>query len=125
MTKSEIFKKAWNLARRGQELFGGKVSEYFAESLRIVYQNVRTTAFLLEVASGSRKHKSWVAKVTGEDKKWGFKREFVDAKEPGVYELEDGVYNFKNAERNYQQYLVIRNGKAVEIEKEEVLLFVA
>lgn len=32
-----IMKQAWEIAREGQEKFGGKVSEYFAESLKIAW----------------------------------------------------------------------------------------
>ncbi|QDX01133.1 hypothetical protein DWB90_09060 [Staphylococcus chromogenes] len=40
MNKSQIFKKAWTIAKNGQKLFGGKVKEYFAEALRIVYVQI-------------------------------------------------------------------------------------
>ena len=42
LSKSEIFKKAWELARKGQKRFGGEVKEYFAESLRQVYREIKT-----------------------------------------------------------------------------------
>ncbi|WP_158694739.1 hypothetical protein [Staphylococcus chromogenes] len=41
MTNSQIFKNAWAIARNGQKLFGGKVKEYFAEALRIVYAQMK------------------------------------------------------------------------------------
>jgi hypothetical protein len=36
--QTTIFKTAWTLARQGQQTFGGKVAEYFAESLRIAHK---------------------------------------------------------------------------------------
>ncbi len=36
--KKIIMTSAWNLARNGQSTFGGKVSEYFSESLRITWR---------------------------------------------------------------------------------------
>ena len=36
--KKSIMKKAWNLAKKGQATFGGKVSEYFSESLKIAWR---------------------------------------------------------------------------------------
>lgn len=122
MTKSEIFTAAWELAKQGAAKFGGSSKEYFAEALKIAYQRSNTKIiYTLEVAGGSKKHKSWVAKVTGKDAKFGFAREFIDAVGYGVYNLEDGVYNVKDASKSEQQYFVIANGQATEIEKEEVL----
>jgi hypothetical protein len=36
--RKAIFAKAWEIARKGQEKFGGKVSEYFAASLREAWE---------------------------------------------------------------------------------------
>ena len=41
LSKREIFVKAWELARKGQRQFGGKVKQYFAMSLRIIYSNLK------------------------------------------------------------------------------------
>ena len=35
-----IMKRAWEIARKGQEKFGGKVSEYLSESLKIAWAEV-------------------------------------------------------------------------------------
>ncbi|MGM0122751.1 hypothetical protein IGI37_000117 [Enterococcus sp. AZ194] len=122
MTKKEIFKTAWIIAKHGATKFGGSPKEYFSESLKMAYKRGDLKIiFTLEIASGSRNHKSWVSKIEGTDPKWGFKRKFIDPTEPGIYDLEDGVYNFKDAPISYQQYLVVKNGQATEIEKEEVL----
>jgi len=124
MTKSEIFTNAWEIARNAQNKFGGKVSEYFAESLRLSYKFAKgelKIMFTLEIAAGSRKHKSWVAKIEGEDTKWKFKREFIKASGYGEWTLEDGVYNIKNASKDNQQFIVVKNGIAKEINENEVL----
>lgn len=125
MTNKEIFTKAWELAKDGANKFGGSSKEYFAESLRIVHnfnkKGVVVEMVKLELAGGSKKHKSWVAKVTGEDSKYGFKREFINAVEYGVWELNDGVYNFKDASKDSQEFIVVANGEIKEIDKEEVL----
>lgn len=39
--KKEIMKNAWEIAREGQKAFGGKVSEYFAESLKIAWAQAK------------------------------------------------------------------------------------
>lgn len=36
-----VMKRAWEIAKEGQEKFGGKVSEYFAESLKIAWGEKR------------------------------------------------------------------------------------
>lgn len=126
MTKSQIFTTAWVIAKQGAAKFGGSSKDYFAASLKIAYKlkgGIKMT-YKLEISEGSRKHPSWVAKVTGKDAKWGFKREFINTDTPGDLELEDGVYNIKNGSRQDQQFLVIKNGEAKEINKEEVLSYV-
>lgn len=41
MTKSEIMSNAWGLARKGQKAFGGKVSEYFAQALKMAWAQAK------------------------------------------------------------------------------------
>ena len=36
-----VMKNAWRLARTGQRKYGGKVSDYLAESLKIVWANTK------------------------------------------------------------------------------------
>lgn len=42
-TKKEIMSKAWEIAREGQKAFGGKVSEYFAEALKMAWAQAKNT----------------------------------------------------------------------------------
>ena len=42
MTRQEIMSKAWTLARQGQERFGGKLRQYIASALQIVWKESRT-----------------------------------------------------------------------------------
>lgn len=124
MTKTEIFSNAWTIAKTAQTKFGGNVKEYFAESLKLAYKlsgEKNVVEATLKMAGGSKKHKSWVAKIEGEDAKWGFERKFIDAVDYGVWTLSDGVYNIKDASKNDQEYIVVSNGEIKEIEKEEVL----
>lgn len=39
--KKEIMSNAWKIAREGQKAFGGKVSEYFAEALKMAWAQVK------------------------------------------------------------------------------------
>lgn len=39
--KKELMEKAWNIAREGQKAFGGKVSEYFAQALKMAWAQAK------------------------------------------------------------------------------------
>lgn len=39
--KAQVMRRAWEIAREGQKNFGGKVSAYFAESLRMAWAETR------------------------------------------------------------------------------------
>src|SRR5690625_4059376 len=39
MTNASLMRYAWRLARQGQERFGGKVSEYLGEAMKIAWAN--------------------------------------------------------------------------------------
>lgn len=41
-TKKEIMANAWKIAREGQKAFGGKVSEYFAEALKMAWVQAKS-----------------------------------------------------------------------------------
>lgn len=42
-TKKEIMSNAWKIAKEGQKAFGGKVSEYFAEALKMAWAQAKST----------------------------------------------------------------------------------
>lgn len=58
-------KKAWEIARIGQLKFGGKVKEYFAESLKLAWKMVNTNAVVTEIKSNDwanyGKHRLYIA----------------------------------------------------------------
>ncbi len=41
--KKKIMKNAWKIARKGQKAFGGKVSEYFAQALKMAWAQSKNT----------------------------------------------------------------------------------
>lgn len=41
--KKELMENAWKIAREGQKAFGGKVSEYFAEALKMAWAQAKNT----------------------------------------------------------------------------------
>ncbi|MFA8439282.1 hypothetical protein [Pueribacillus sp. YX66] len=121
-----IMKRAWEIARKGQEKFGGKVSEYFAEALKMAW--AETKKVTITTTSGSKRNKSWVAKITGTHPKWKLNREFVDAVEENdwtgkVFELESGIYEVCDA--GDREFIKIDNGEIEYLEYEEVTAMVA
>lgn len=42
-TKKEIMSNAWKIAKEGQKAFGGKVSEYFAEALKMAWAQAKNS----------------------------------------------------------------------------------
>ena len=97
-------KKAWQIARKGQNQFGGKVKEYLAEALRLAWAIYKASKAIatIKTTSGSKKHKSWVAQIVGPHAKWKLDRKFVDAVSENdwdgkVFELKTGVYEVCNA----------------------------
>lgn len=42
-TKKEIMVSAWQIAREGQKAFGGKVSEYFAQALKMAWAQAKNS----------------------------------------------------------------------------------
>jgi len=55
-----IMKRAWKIAREGAEKFGGSPREYFRESLRMAWGEVKETASDLK---GSEKQITWARKI--------------------------------------------------------------
>ncbi len=81
-----VMVKAWEIARNGQKRYGGKVTEYFAQALKIAWSLIKKGAnkmqepfVMIETLSGSRKHKTWVAEITGTHPQYKFNRKFIDA----------------------------------------------
>lgn len=121
-----IMKRAWEIARNGQKKYGGKVSEYFAEALKMAW--AETNKVTITTTSGSKRNKSWVAKITGAHPKWKLNREFIDAVEENdwtgkVFELESGIYEVCDA--GDREFIKIDNGEIEYLEYAEVTAMVA
>lgn len=93
-----IMTKAWEIAKKGQENFGGKVKEYFATALKMAWTLAKKVdnTVELELREGSRQHKTWVAEIVGLCEVYGFTRKFVDLIKKGdlranFVELQEGM----------------------------------
>lgn len=108
-----VMVRAWEIAKEGQVKFGGKVSEYFAQALAMAWAEVKAPLVAeLQTLSGSRKHKTWVAKITGKHPQYKFNRTFVEATDGNmmykVFHLEDGVYDV--CDGGTRKYISVVNG---------------
>lgn len=126
-----IMKNAWEIARKGQEEFGGKVSEYLSESMKIAWKEARTPKVVeVETAYGSRNNKSWVARINGNDSQYRFDREFLKATgehDKGfgglVFTLENGLYEI--CDGGDRDFVIVENGALNYIDVDEVQEMVA
>jgi len=119
-----VMVRAWKIAKAAVVKFGGKVKEYFAAALTQAWAESRKPkAAVLETLTGSRKHKTWVARITGKDSKYGFAREFInnfrDIGGALEYDLTDGYYDLCNG--GTRSYILVANGKIEEVEAWEVV----
>lgn len=126
MSKKQVMKRAWEIAKGGVKKFGGKVREYFAIALSIAWKEVKvmeketkTTEIRFPYC---RKH--WVAKIVGADPKYKLARHFLDYEEDGndiVYpNLKDGYYQVSRF-GDKGTYKKIENGVITDVSEEEVM----
>ena len=123
-----VMTRAWEIAKDGAAKFGGSVKEYFAQALVIAWSEIKKGVakmekVIFETSTGSRKHKAWVAKITGAHSTYKFEREFLNEKENDGYnkffELEEGgVYDVATDGQRY--YIAVQNGEVVDIDEDEI-----
>lgn len=120
-----VMVRAWEIAKDGQNKFGGKVSEYLSVALKMAWAEVKKAE--LTTTAGSRNHKSWVAKITGTHPRFKFNREFVKEDDYNMSEkyftLDNGIYNVCDA--GEKTFIQVENGSIVEIEEYEAKEMVA
>lgn len=122
----EIMTRAWEIAREGQIKFGGKVSEYISEALKIAWAETRTVT--ITTREGSRNHKSWAAEVVGTHPRWKLERKFIES-EPTPYRekvfiLEEGKI-YEICDGGDREFVTVVNGEVVYIEYQNVVEQVA
>lgn len=57
-----VMKRAWEIAREGQRKFGGKVSEYFAISLKLAWKEVKSAMEKAQL-KGTPKQVAWAEAI--------------------------------------------------------------
>lgn len=121
----KVMVRAWEIAKEGASKFGGKVKEYFAAALKMAWAETRKV--VLTTSAGSRKHKSWVAKIVGKHPKFKLDRSFVESVDHNMseryFELTDGFYDICDAGTRY--FVRVTSGQIERVEEYEVLEAVA
>lgn len=122
-----VMTRAWKIARKGVKKFGGKVSEYLAQALVMAWAEVKNTKAKLVTTAGSRKHKSWVAKIVGTHAKFKFERSFVNEVDYNMsekhFDLENGVYDVCDAGERF--YIHVSGGKIERVGEQSVKALIA
>lgn len=118
--QKEVMKNAWEIAREGQQTFGGKVSEYIAEAMKIAWKNSKKAEVVdvvkeetkteIVLAPGSRKHKTWFARINGPHAQYRLDREFLssECEDDKVYNVGNGIYEAQEGGQRY--FIEVTNG---------------
>lgn len=118
--RKRIMTVAWQLAKQGARKYGGSSKDYIAEALRIVWEVSRSA--LVRLPEGSRKHKTWVARINGKCDRYGFEREFVLESDidgrTKVFALTPGVYEI--CEAGDRRFVKVENGIVKDIDVVQV-----
>lgn len=121
----KVMMRAWEIARAAATKFGGSAAEYMSEALRQAWAESRMV--VIEISSGSRQHKSWIAMITGTHERFGLDRKFMEpANESRMYKdysLSAGIYEVCNGGDRY--FIHVAGGQIETIGKGEVMEMVA
>jgi hypothetical protein len=125
--KKQVMIAAWKIARMAVAKFGGKVSEYLSEALRMAWKNVKAakSVVTVELRQPNRKQKTWVAEIVGTHPVYKFERKFVNPVSFGetVWELAEGIYEVCENGRRY--FIQVANGDYRAIDVKDVAAAVA
>ena len=122
--KKQIMVKAWEIARNGQKKFGGRVSEYIAEALRIAWAEAKAPKkVIIKVRHQPSAGKEWVAEIVGTHPKWKYERVFLKASDRRwsgsgktgltTFTLEEGKIYEVNEPWKGRYFATVENGEIV------------
>ena len=126
-----IMKRAWEIAREGQAKFGGKVSEYLSEALKMAWKEAKQPKeIVLKVRHQPSGGKEWVAEIVGRHPKFNFERKFLSpvarnwssSGKTGTtsFLLEEGKVYEVNEPWKGRYFITIQNGEIVDIDVDYV-----
>lgn len=106
MTNAIVMNKAWEIAKKGQSKFGGKVIEYIAEALKIAWALVKKEEKQMDKVNGYEiTERNYT--VNGWQK-YGYKRVYFE----GYFIFNDHEVN-ANKRVNFKGFFDAVNGKVV------------
>lgn len=123
----KVMVRAWEIAKAAATVHGGKAFEYIAEALKMAWVEikggVKKMNVILKTLTGSRKHKTWVAEITGKHPQFKFNREFLEEVDYDganrFWKLAEGrVYEVCDGGNRY--FAKVKNGEVIEINGYEV-----
>lgn len=120
----QVMVRAWEIAKEGQERFGGKVSEYFAIALKMAWEEAKKVKAVFTLYPDKRGVKSWVAKIVGTHPTYKFDRQFINTNDTDMmgnkwFELEEGYYQYSSIKG--KGYIKVVNGEILNTTYKEVL----
>src|SRR5690606_12814867 len=129
--KKEIMKRAWEIARQGQEKFGGKAIEYIAEALRMAWKEAKQPKeIVLKIRHEPSGGKEWVAEIVVRDPKWNYERKFLNpvarnwssSGKTGTtsFLLEEGKVYEVNEPWKGRYFITVQNGEVVDVDVDYV-----
>lgn len=121
----KVMVRAWEIAREAAAKFGGSAVEYISGALHQAWAESRKA--VIEITSGSRKHKSWIAMIVGTHERFGLDRVFAEPAVEGrmykTYELAGGVYEV--CDGGERHFIRVDAGEITTISKFDVMEMVA
>lgn len=129
--KKEIMKRAWEIAKKGQEKFGGKAIEYIAEALKIAWKEAKQPKeIVLKVRHQPSGGKEWVAEIVGRHPRFNFERRFLNpaarnwssSGKTGTtsFLLQEGKVYEVNEPWKGRYFITVQNGEVVDVDVDYV-----
>lgn len=111
---TNVMKMAWVIANEGQSKFGGSVTEYIAEALKMAWAKIKGGS---QMKVKKEYTDSWAAEITGLHPEYHFNRNFIEA-ENNWWSLEEGkIYQINNIDR---KYVKVEGDKLIKLTSKEV-----
>ena len=134
--KKQIMKRAWEIARQGQEKFGGKAIEYIAEALKIAWKEAKQPKeIVLKVRHQPSGGKEWVAEIVGRHPRFNFERKFLNpvarnwssSGKTGTtsFLLQEGKVYEVNEPWKGRYFITVQNGEVVDVDVDYVATKIA
>jgi hypothetical protein len=128
LNMKNVMSRAWEIAKEGADIYGGKVREYFATALRLAWKEIKNPAPIkarFELKNDTRKTRTWIAAITGTHPVYKYDRTFlnpdaIDEYDDKIFLLADGYYDVHNGSK--RRYIEVANGEITTIDARDICL---